>query len=81
MRVTTRNQNRAATARAAISDRRVARELRRSRRHATRAIRLAMQPRRTHRLRNATLVVAGTGIVGGIAYGGWRKKSHTPAES
>jgi hypothetical protein len=57
---------------AALSDRRVSRDLRRARRHATRAARLTIRPR-SHPMRTAALIVAGTGALAGAAYAGTRK--------
>ena len=60
----------------ALTDRRVARNLRRSSHHASKAASLVVHPTRSHRIRNAALALAG-GVLGGAAYAGWRRTSHT----
>jgi hypothetical protein len=75
----------------ALTDKRVARELRHATRHASKAAHLAVRPRRHHRARTAGITLVGTGMLAGAAYGGWKTYSaqpesndhtadHTPAE-
>lgn len=59
----------------ALTDKRVARDLRHVALHASRAASLAVRPRRTHRIRKAAIVVAGTGVIAGIVWGKRRSSS------
>ena len=61
----------------ALSDKRLARELRRATRHASKAATLAVHPRR-NRTRRAAFVLVGSGAVVGAAYGGWRRYATPP---
>jgi hypothetical protein len=61
----------------ALSDKRLARQLRRATRHASKAASLALHPRR-NRLRRAAFVLVGSGAVAGAAYGGWRRYAPAP---
>ena len=53
----------------ALTDQRVARDLRHVALHASRATSLAVRPRRSHRIRTAAIVVGGTGVIAGIVWG------------
>jgi hypothetical protein len=63
----------------ALSDKRLARQLRRATRHASKAASLAVHPRR-NRVRRAALVLAGSGAIAGAAYGGWRRYAPPPEQ-
>ena len=63
----------------ALTDRRVARKLRRASGHVSRAASLAVRPPR-HRARNATIAVVGAGVLAGVAYGGRGKYSRSESE-
>lgn len=62
----------------ALTDKRVARELRHATRHASKAAHLAVRPRRHHQTRTAAITLVGTGILAGVAYGGWKTYSPPP---
>ena len=62
----------------ALTDKRVARELRHATRHASKAAHLAVRPRRHHRARTAAITLVGTGMLAGAAYGGWKTYSPPP---
>jgi hypothetical protein len=55
-----------------LTDKQVARHLRRATHHATRAANLAVNPSR-HRVRKTSIVVLGTGALAGAAYAGRKK--------
>jgi hypothetical protein len=61
----------------ALTDKQVARNLRRATHHASRAANLAVNPSR-HRVRKTSIVVLGTGAIAGAAYAGRRKYAATP---
>jgi hypothetical protein len=61
----------------ALTDKRVARDLRRATQHASKAASLAVAQRR-RRVRTTAVLVVGTGALAGAAYGGWRKYSGSP---
>jgi hypothetical protein len=61
----------------ALSDKRVARDLRRATEHASKAASLAVAQRR-RRVGTTAVLVVGTGALAGAAYGGWRKYSGSP---
>jgi hypothetical protein len=63
----------------ALSDKRLARQLRRASRHASKAATLAVHPRR-NRLRRGALMLVGSGAVAGAAYGGWRRRAAPPEQ-
>jgi len=59
----------------ALSDRRVARSMRRASEHASKAANLAVNPKPSHRVRNAVLVVVGAGTASAAAVTGWKMRS------
>jgi hypothetical protein len=56
----------------APSDKKVAAQLNRAGRHASKAIMAARRPRRRNRVARTTTIVTGAGALGGAAYAGWR---------
>jgi hypothetical protein len=61
----------------ALTDKQVARNLRRATHHASRAANLAVNPSR-HRVKKTSIVVLGTGALAGAAYAGRRKYASSP---
>src|SRR5262249_20909010 len=59
----------------ALSDRRVARSMRRASEHASKAANLAVNPKPSHKVRNAVLVVVGAGTASAAAVTSWRMRS------
>ena len=56
----------------APGDKKVAVQLHRAGRHASKALVAARRPRRGHRVVRTTTIVTGAGALGGAAYAGWR---------
>ena len=56
----------------APNDKKVALQLRRAGRHASKAITAATHPRRRHPVLRTTTIVTGAGALGGAAYAGWK---------
>jgi hypothetical protein len=63
----------------ALSDKHLARQLRRASRHASKAATLAVHPRR-NRVRRAAFMLVGSGALVGAAYGGWRRYAPPPEQ-
>ena len=59
----------------ALTDKRVARSMRRASEHASRAASLTVNPKPSHRLRNTVLVMVGAGTASAAAVTGWRMRS------
>lgn len=56
----------------ATTDKKVAAQLQRAGRHASKALTAARHPRRKRRVVRTTTIVTGAGALGGVAYAGWK---------
>lgn len=61
-----------------LDDKRVAQQLRQASRHASSAVAAARHTRPRHFVARAMAMTVGAGVVGGLAYAGWRTHSKPP---